>query len=171
MKFIQLASIVFLFFLTFKNVQGQENSDWRIYAPDNKNTVDPTVLEKSERGFTPQRPGHVKMIEDPRIAELNRKKKENPTKLDGYRVQLFFGDRSKAQEIRGDFIREYPNTAAYISYLAPNFRLRVGDFRSRLACEKFKHQLGSEYSGSYIVKDKIELPPLYGDSDSLEADK
>lgn len=84
--------------------------------------------------------------------------------MDGYRVQLFFGDRSKAQNLRGEFIRQYPNTPAYISYLAPNFRVRVGDFRTRLASEKFRHKINSDFPRSYIVRDKIELPPLQVDS-------
>lgn len=100
------------------------------------------------------------MIESDGIKSLNELRKEYPAKPDGYRVQIYFGDRKNAQDKRGSFIRSYPSKGAYISYLAPNFRLRVGDFRTRLECEKFKQEIAKDYPGSYIVKDKIELPPL-----------
>lgn len=80
--------------------------------------------------------------------------------MDGYRVQIYFGDRNTAQEKRGAFVRNNPDVGAYLSYLAPNFRLRVGDFRSRLESEKFKKEIARNFPGCYIVKDKIELPPL-----------
>lgn len=88
--------------------------------------------------------------------------------MDGYRVQIYFGNRNTAQDKRGQFIRQYPDQSAYISYLAPNFRLRVGDFRTRLDSENFKQQIGKSFPGCYIVKDKIELPPLRDSAQELE---
>lgn|SRR5690554_6546882 len=153
-------------FLTFLglNLQllAQEDADWRIYRPKNVEKRDTLSKNHSLPNHQPTT-GKIEIIADSRIKELNTLKKESPTKMDGYRVQVYFGNRNTAQEKRGEFIRKYPDQSAYISYLAPNFRLRVGDFRSRLESEKFKNEIARSYPGSYIVKDKIELPPL-GDS-------
>lgn len=164
---------IFLFplILTFLglNLQllAQEDEDWRLYKPKNVETQDNPNRNDTPRTYQPKT-GKVDIIADSRIKELNNRKKTSPTKMDGYRVQIYFGNRNTAQEKRGEFIRRYPDKSAYISYLAPNFRLRVGDFRTRLDSEQFKQEIARSYQGCYIVKDKIELPPLGNSSDYLE---
>ena len=166
-------SRIFFFplFLTFLalNLQlsAQEDADWRLYRPKTAETGDTVTRTYTPSQYQPKT-GKIDIIADSRIKNLNNRKKESPTKMDGYRVQIYFGNRNIAQEKRGDFIRRYPDKSAYISYLAPNFRLRVGDFRSRLESEKFKQEIARSYPGSYIVKDKIELPPLGDASQELE---
>lgn len=169
---------VFLGFLGFISTSHAQNgSDWRLYTP--KDAGNHVSDEKNEnRGFTNYGShGEIDVIADGRINLLNQRKIDHPTKQDGYRVQIYFGNRNTARDRRADFVTRFPGHAAYISYLAPNFRLRVGDFRTRLESEKFKNEIARYYPGSYIVKDKIELPPLGGeeafpndDSDGLEED-
>lgn len=105
-------------------------------------------------------PGKISIHASQDILRLDSLKRLKPTLPDGYRVQIYFGKREGAQEKRAVFLRQYPETGAYISYLAPNFRLRVGDFRSRIEAEKFKQTLAFSFPGAYLVKDKIELPPI-----------
>ena len=49
---------------------------------------------------------------------------------------------------------------AYLSYLAPNFRIRVGDLRDRMDAERLRQELRSEFPGCYVVQDQIEPPAL-----------
>jgi hypothetical protein len=109
------------------------------------------------------RTGKITVIEDERITELDNLKRDYPSLQDGYRVQIFFGKRKEALNQKAKFTESYPELPAYISYLAPNFRLRVGDFRTRTEGEKLKHEIDSDYPGCYLVKDKIELPSLEKD--------
>ena len=108
-----------------------------------------------------RQPGEVTYrYESVRIARMDSMLRETPPALEGYRVQLFFGNKTMCEEKREEFLRAFPDERAYISYLAPNFRLRVGDFRNRLECERFKQSIQDKYPGCYIVKDFIELPRL-----------
>lgn len=75
--------------------------------------------------------------------------------LDGYRIQLAFGKKDEVTKIRTTFLQSYPEYRAYVSWLQPNFRLRVGDFRTRLQAERFKQEILEAYPNSYIVKDAI----------------
>ena len=81
----------------------------------------------------------------------------------GYRVQVFLGDRKTAEETKRTFLQKYPDTPAYLSWLAPNFRLRVGDLRTRLEAERLLRDLKVIYPGSYIVPDDIEMPRVVED--------
>ncbi len=157
----KLSVYVFLLLISLPfSSLAQENEDWRLYKPQTTpRNADSLKIKRSDLSVQPEI-GTIRIIESSGIEAINELRKEYPAKPDGYRVQIYFGDRKNAQEKRGAFIRKYPNTGAYISYLAPNFRLRVSDFRTRLECEKFKQEVAREYPGSYIVKDKIELPPL-----------
>ncbi len=142
---------------------GQEK-DWRLYQPsDRKADTLTSMRPRVERDSVKKGEVNYHVSED--ILTLDSLRREYPTKNMGYRVQIYFGSREDAQEMRTKFIQEHPETGAYISYLAPNFRLRVGDFRSRIECESFKQKIAREYPGSYLVKDKIELPPLYSEAE------
>jgi hypothetical protein len=86
---------------------------------------------------------------------VNAAKKSMP----GYRIQIYFGnDRIKAQEMRTEFIKLIPDEAAYLIYQQPNFKVRVGDFRTRLEAAGFLKQINSSFPNAFIVPDEVKLP-------------
>lgn len=79
----------------------------------------------------------------------------------GYRVQIYFGaDRSKAQDIRVDFMRNFSDVPAYMVYHQPNFKIRVGDFKTRLEAQGFLKKLENLYTTAFIVTDEVKLPVI-----------
>ena len=123
----------------------------------------PPVVQVADTPTTanPARPaGQLTVVEDPRIEQLMRLHAETKHVQKGYRVQIHLGDRRTAEETKRLFLQKYPDTPAYLSWLAPNFRLRVGDLRTRLEAEHLLRQLRAEFPGSYIVPDEIEPPRL-----------
>ena len=86
---------------------------------------------------------------------INQAKRSMP----GYRIQIYFGqNRTKANEVKTDFLQLFPKTGAYLVYQQPNFKIRVGDFRSRLEALKFLKDIQSLYAAAFIVKDEVKLP-------------
>ncbi len=106
------------------------------------------------------RPGQVTVVAEPRVEELMKAYTEKQDELKGFRVQIFLGPRDQANPVRVAFLQKHPDTPAYLSYLAPNFRVRVGDCRDRLEAEKLLQEVRSDHPGSYIVQDDIEMPRL-----------
>ena len=90
--------------------------------------------------------------------ELNGMVKTIP----GYRVQIasFSGINSKvsAFNLRDRFLLDYPSVQAYIVFDEPNFKVKVGDFRTRLEAYAFLQQIKETYKG-YIIKDNIYPEP------------
>ncbi len=81
--------------------------------------------------------------------------------ISGYRIQLFSGnERINANNIKTKFLRLFPEQTAYLSYQQPYFKIRVGDFRSRLEAKLFYNKIKDEFSESIIIQDKINLPKL-----------
>jgi len=135
--------------------------DWRLYrntGPDSTSTVGEGALQKGD--IVDRTPGEIRYIQDERIAILDDYLKSNPKKHDGYRIQLVFGSRGSVSGAKAKYngLHNYP---AYETYLPPNFRLRVGDFMTRFEAEKALRDIKGEFSGAYIVRDKIEVPVLY----------
>jgi hypothetical protein len=84
--------------------------------------------------------------------------------MQGFRVQIYTasGNRSKllTDREKATFDNTFPDVRSYITYDEPYFKLRVGDFRTRLDAEKFLREISSRYIYSIIVADRINLPLL-----------
>lgn len=110
--------------------------------------------------------GDVEIIKDSRIDNLVRKQgmvipPATSPQLPGYRVQLFFdSDRKSVDEARSKFVSAFPKVDSYILYNAPNYVLKVGDFRTILEAEKVKGNLVKEFPTCFIVKEMINLPRI-----------
>lgn len=113
--------------------------------------------------------GDIKIVKDNRIDALVKKQSEiTPPEIkpqiDGYRVQLYFdSERADINDARSRFISQFPKVDTYVDYNAPNYFLKVGDFRTRLEAEKIKAAVEAEFPTSFIVKEKINLPRLEKD--------
>ena len=139
----------------------------QVDSSDSWNTYD--AYQDLRTGKKEKDSGEVRLRQpellDSLTARYRRYNEEFPG-IEGYRVQLFFGKRKKAEGLKEDFKEEHPDIGAYIDYLAPNFRLRVGDFRTRIEAYRLMQNLGDEDFGRpYIVRTKIELPRLSNENE------
>ncbi|TVR41948.1 MAG: SPOR domain-containing protein [Bacteroidia bacterium] len=82
----------------------------------------------------------------------------------GYRVHLYMDSGNRArlntQREQAAFEKKYPDVRAYIVYEEPYFKLRVGDFRTRLDARRFLEKIRRDYSAAYIVVDMINFPEM-----------
>ncbi len=101
--------------------------------------------------------GEVRVHGNQRLIALLDTLAEVTYPMEGFRIQLAFGKKDEVNELRTEFLKAYPDLGAYISWLQPNFRLRIGDFRTRLQAERFKQEIQESYPGCYIVRDIIEF--------------
>ena len=99
----------------------------------------------------------IEIIQDSRINKLD-KEYVNTYKLKGYRVQIFSGDKKQpARQARLKFTKLYRKTKAYERYEQPNFKVRVGDFKTKIEALKFKNKLVDHFPNAFIVEDEIEF--------------
>ena len=85
-------------------------------------------------------------------------------KIDGYRVEIFFSSefnaKEKALQVKQEFREIYPNStdSVHVKYISPNFRVRVGDFRSKNEALKLHRDIKNTYRVAFIVADAIDFP-------------
>lgn len=105
-----------------------------------------------------------------RDARLNKmlrwhvEKNKQQEGMEGYRVEIFFSSRSDAKEqalkTKADFLLKYPDYPVHIKFVAPNFRVRVGDFRTKQEAWKLYKQIKKDYPTAFVVPDIINFPLL-----------
>ena len=112
--------------------------------------------------------GKLQIRQDQRITDLlvrhsqiNQKKQG----LDGYRLEIFFSSESNARlqsaRVKNEFNLVFPTIPSYMLFQTPNFKVRVGDFRSKSEALKTKANIESKYPNAFIVKDFIRFPEIY----------
>lgn len=121
--------------------------------------------------------GTVRIYQEPAIQQMvgrylssnDIERNNNLTylKMQGFRAQVFSGNnqrKSKEEAIRKEkMIKElYPDLPTYVTYTAPFWKLRVGDFRSREEAYSLIRDLKETFPSfakeMYIVKDEVKIP-------------
>jgi hypothetical protein len=78
----------------------------------------------------------------------------------GYRIQIaaFTGVNSRniAESKSYEFQTVFPEVRTYISFQEPYFRVRVGDYFSKLEAYKALVEIQTVYPNAYIIPDKIK---------------
>jgi hypothetical protein len=103
--------------------------------------------------------GQISLSSDERLsrAVTNRLKRD----LYGYRIQLAFDyDKPKVDLIRQTFLSQFPHIETYITFEAPNFNLKAGNFRTQMEAEVIKEKMVLQYPLNNILKEKIAMPSI-----------
>jgi hypothetical protein len=104
---------------------------------------------------------------DPRLKVLlqqhvNQNKKNNTTS--GYRLQIYFGSgtnaHAEATKVRTEFLSSHPEVKAYLIFKSPDFKVLIGDFRTKSEALKLQKSLINQYPNAFIVADEIAFPAL-----------
>jgi hypothetical protein len=118
------------------------------------------------QGYTYSQKGQVEIIRDPKLDILVKKQgmpipPATSPQISGYRLQLYFdNDRKNVEEARSKFISSFPKVDTYMLYNAPNYILKVGDFRTQHEAEKLKNQLVQAFPTCFVLRENINLPRI-----------
>ena len=117
------------------------------------------------------RNGKVEITGDVKISELVTKHiefNERMQTVPGYRVQIAAlsgaNSRNQAFDLKRRFKAEYPDIEVYIIFTEPNFRVKVGDFTSKLDAYVFMQRIKDTYPGT-IVKENVY--PIHPDLSNI----
>lgn len=106
--------------------------------------------------------GQVHYSIDPTVQQIQSdyiKAWEKVDKIDGYRIQItaYSGNnsRNRAEAERASFKANFPGISVYLSYSEPYFKIRVGNYLTRLEAYKDLKRIQLTYPNAYIVPEKI----------------
>ena len=90
-------------------------------------------------GYSQDSIGVVTVDSSPEIEKLvARKIVYNAKKVvaKNYRIQLFYGSENGAIRTRNKFRSLFPNTSTSLEYDSPNWKIKVGEYKTRLIADK-----------------------------------
>ena len=101
---------------------------------------------------------------DPRIDSLIiQQTKINKQKdgVNGYRIQIKNTTTHKnANALRARFSRDFPELKSYLRYNAPYYKIRIGDYLTKLEAQKDLLEIKKKYKGAYPVPCPINLEEI-----------
>lgn len=127
LKLISL--FLFIFVINFSNLYAQEEG-----------TI---IVESSEK---------IKTIIAKKKA-YNRNLKE----VKGYKIQLFNGSEQGAYRIRDRFSSMFPKTNIKIKFFSPEWKVRVGNYKTRLEADRALLEIKEAFPGAIILPAMIEI--------------
>lgn len=109
----------------------------------------------------------VVVEKDPRIDQLVKKQmeinevttRESRRYVQGFRIQVVNSpDRAKVFAAKAKVYEQFPDWKSYLLYQSPNYKLRVGNFKTQEEAQDAMKQLAKFFpTGLYVIPDVIEL--------------
>jgi hypothetical protein len=120
--------------------------------------------------------GSLNIVQDPRVDTLISRyilyKRNMVTSdeahshgMEGFRIQIYSNSSRNAREesnkVRAEFISNFPDILSYSEFAPPGyFKIRVGDFRTKVEGTKFLFLIRKQFPNAYIVPCVINFPDL-----------
>lgn len=93
--------------------------------------------------------------QDPKFEQLlNEKRKSNPnlSYSDRYKIQIFNGASEGAKKTLNEFRQEFKNIDGTIIFNTPNYKVWVGNFRTRMEAERNLVEIQKSYKNVFLIK-------------------
>ena len=105
--------------------------------------------------YTNAQDQNVTVNQDPKFEQLlNEKRKINAslTVNDSYKIQIFTGSSENAKKTLNEFRLEFKEIDATIVFNTPNYKVWVGNFRTRIEAEKTLSEINNRYKNVLLIK-------------------
>ena len=93
--------------------------------------------------------------QDPKFEQLLSEKRKINTSLilnDAYKIQIFNGSSENAKKILSEFKQEFATIEGTIIFNTPNYKVWVGNFRTRIEAERNLVAIKDRYKNVLLIK-------------------
>lgn len=111
-------------------------------------------------------PADVTVMQPSAVREaLNSMVEQNAGRMTGgFRIRIFLNSGREARDASTAAITrfndKYPYIPAYRTYSAPNFKVSVGNLRTRVDAELLLRAVKADFPDAFIVRDRFRYPSL-----------
>lgn len=82
--------------------------------------------------------------------------------INGYRIRVFYDNgpsaRAKSEQIEKLLQEQFPEVCVYRSFESPNYKVSIGDFRSKDEALRIYNALKGTYPTAFIIRESINYP-------------
>ena len=87
--------------------------------------------------------------------------------MQGYRIRVYYDSdrtsRGVSESVARTIAARYPGLKVYRTFDSPNFKVAVGDFRTKDEAFSLFKRLKSQYPAAFIIKENINYPLVDAD--------
>ena len=98
--------------------------------------------------------GVVVVNQDEQIDALLKLKKDINRRERNYKIQIYNGSRTGAENARNKFLTSYSGWSLSMEYETPNYKIWVGNFKTRLEADRALIRVKKKFSNAFIFKPK-----------------
>lgn len=136
MKYFVLFLVVGMFCFGQETMKVQENDNFTVELPESLNNI----LESKEKS------------EDTK----NDPPKPEPEFCKGASIQIFYSkNRQEAEKIVNDFNGKFPQLKASLSYVSPDYKVKVGRYKTREEASSDLNKIIKDFPLSLISDEKF----------------
>jgi hypothetical protein len=98
---------------------------------------------------------NITVKQDPKFEQLlNEKQKINASinTNDTYKIQIFSGKSDEAKKTLSAFKREFNSIDGTIIFQTPNYKVLVGNFKTRIEAERNLAEIRKSYKSVFLLK-------------------
>ena len=98
---------------------------------------------------------NLTLNQDPKFEQLLNDKRKINTSLttnETYKIQIFSGKSEEAKKTLSDFKREYSDIDGTIIFNTPNYKVLVGNFKTRIEAERNLVEIKKKYKSVFLIK-------------------
>ncbi|MCK5637918.1 MAG: SPOR domain-containing protein [Flavobacteriaceae bacterium] len=126
-KKTHLISIVFIVLFTFSNYAQQTEGVVKIQTSAN---IDKVIAQKKQYN-------------------------KNIKTLNGFKIQIFYGNEKNSYKVKDEFRAVFDEIPAKIVFSSPQWKVQVGNFKTRLEADKKLLDIKKEYPSAIVVLAEI----------------
>lgn len=100
--------------------------------------------------------GVVSVNQDKQIDALLKIKEDMNRTESNYKIQIYNGNRSDAEQNRSEFKRLFLDWETSMQYETPNYKIWIGNFKTRLEADRALQKIKNKFSNAFIFQPKKE---------------
>jgi len=109
--------------------------------------------------YAQQKEGIVKIESSTNIDKVISQKKtynKNLKSINGFKIQVFYGNEKNSYKVKDEFNTIFEDIPAKIVFSSPQWKVQVGNFKTRLEADKTLLEIKKEYPSAIIVPTEID---------------
>lgn len=139
---------------------GKYSEDLSVWRPESEKVVDSVQTTTTERTRTNRYVEARQAVNSQVDAILDSIYTENRSRgfVDGYTIQVYSGiKREDALNVRKRLSQSLPDLESEVQYRQPNFRVRLGQYYTRLEAQKDYLAVKSYFPNAIVIPDRIPI--------------
>lgn len=93
--------------------------------------------------------------QDPKFEQILKEKRKINVGLasnEAYKIQIFYGNSEESKKKLQEFKKEFKDLDGTIIFNSPNYKVWIGNFKSRIEVERAMIEIRKKYPSALIIK-------------------